>query len=178
MHKDCIILFNQLESKRKILFKKLDLVETDLLSFSPRGKKWSVLQVCYHLMRSEELSLIYLQKKIGYDTHIQQATIGSVLRSGLLYWTLRLPFKLPAPKRVAVFPDNLRWQQLKTEWTQIRKGIRTVIHNLPEGYDKKLVYRHPFSGRMTLYQMLTFFDIHISRHEKQIERLITETSLP
>ena len=178
MQKDCVTLFDQLETRRKILFKKLDLVDTDLLAFSPGIKKWSVLQVCYHLIRSEELSLVYLQKKISYDTHIQPAGIGSVIRSALLYWALRLPFKLPAPKRVAEFPGDLQWPQLKTQWIQIRNGIKAVIENLPEGYDKKLVYRHPFSGRMTLYQMLTFFDAHIHRHEKQIELLITETSLP
>ena len=172
MQKDCLSLFYQLESKRQILFKKLDLLDKDQLSFKPEAQKWSVLQVCYHLIRSEELSLIYLKKKIRYDTNIRRAGFFSFIRSSLLNLSLRIPFRLPAPKRVAEFPADLQWQQLKKQWEQIRAGIKTVIEDLPDGYHNKLVYRHPAVGRITLYQMLTFFYTHISRHEKQIERLI------
>ena len=59
------------------------------------------------------------------------------------------------------------------QWENIRIGI---IENLPDGYEKMLIYRHPLAGRLTLFQMLTFFKTHISRHENQIERLIIELS--
>jgi hypothetical protein len=100
--------------------------------------------------------------------------LGSSLRSFLLNSSLRLPFPLQAPRRVAEFPENLIWAELKIKWEQIRNGFGQILGELPDGYEKKLVYRHPAVGRLTFYQMLTFFRTHIHRHEKQIERLIEE----
>jgi hypothetical protein len=174
MKNDSLSVYNDLEKNRQRLVNKLDSIDPNILSFRPNRDKWSILQVCYHLIRSEELSLIYLCKKIQDSANILTAGLGSSLRSFLLNLSLRLPFPLPAPRRVAEFPENLTWVELKTKWEQIRNGIEQILSELPEGYETKLVYRHPAAGRLTSYQMLTFFRTHIHRHEKQIERLIKE----
>jgi len=165
-------LFNQIEAERISLIKKLDAIDQHLLVWNPNINNWSILQICYHLIRSEELSLMYLNKKIFYKSHIRPAGLITMIRSWLLNLALRAPFRLKAPRRVAEFPDDLEWSGLKQKWTQIREGIKNILETLPEEYENMSLYKHPAVGRLTLYQMLTFFQIHIKRHEKQIRQLI------
>lgn len=172
MNKKTLTLFIDLESNRQTLCDKLDSIDIDLLDYKPNLKSWSVLQVCHHLIVSEELSLLYLNKKLQYKSYIFPAGIGSSLRSLSLNLSMRLPFRLPAPQRVSEFPENLSWEDLKIRWVKVREGMRHRLSNIPEEYQFKLIYKHPAAGRLTLYQMLTFFRTHIKRHEDQISRLL------
>jgi len=165
-------LFNELEINRKSLFDKLDSIDNGLLNFKPDLHSWSVLQVCHHLIVSEELSLLYLNKKLKYKSEIPEAGIRSSFRSFSLNLALRLPFRLSAPQRVSEFPNTLIWIDLKYRWVNVRDGIKEILEKIPGEINDKLVYKHPSIGRLTLYQMLTFFRTHIKRHEDQISKLI------
>jgi len=172
MNEKCFVIFNELEVNRQSLFDKLDSLNDNSLNFTPDERSWSVVQVCHHLIVSEELSLLYLNKKLKYKSNIASSGIGSSLRSFSLNLALRLPFRLSAPQRVSEFPENLDWADLKNRWLQVREGLQQRLTNIPEEYEDKLVYKHPSAGRLTLYQMLSFFKIHISRHEGQIMRIL------
>ena len=165
-------VFNQIEINLRYLFDKLDMIDPDLLEFKPDERSWSILQVCHHLIVSEELSLLYLNKKLKYKSNIPPAGISSFLRSFSLNLFMHFPFRLSAPQRVSEFPENLDWTELKNRWTSVRAGLKTRLTNVPEEFKDKLVYKHPAAGRLTIYQMLTFFKTHINRHEGQIRRLI------
>jgi uncharacterized damage-inducible protein DinB len=172
MNKKMLSIFNELEINRQSLFNTLDSINHDLHDFRPDPQSWSILQVCHHLIVSEELSLKYLNKKLKYKTNIPPAGIRSSLSSFSLNLALRLPFRLSAPQRVSEFPEDLEWKDLKNRWSKVREGIKKRLTTIPDEFKNKLVYKHPAAGRLTLYQMLTFFKIHINRHEGQILRLI------
>jgi hypothetical protein len=177
MNTKWLSLFNELEINRHSLLEKLDVISNDLLKFTPNTASWSILQVCHHLIVSEELSLKYLNKKLQYKTNIPPADIRSSLGSFSLNLAMRFPFRLPAPQRVSEFPEDLEWKDLKNRWSQVREGIKNRLATVPDEFKDKLVYKHPSAGRLTLYQMLTFFKVHISRHEKQIDNLIKNGSV-
>ena len=170
-------LFKDLEINRQSLFEKLDSVDIDLLNFKPDLHSWSILNVCHHLIVSEELSLLYLNKKLKYKSEIASTGIRSSLRSFSLNLALRLPFRLSAPQRVSEFPANLNWDELKVRWVNVREGMQKRLTTMPEDFNDKLVYKHPSVGRLSLYQMLTFFRTHINRHESQISKLIQSGSV-
>jgi hypothetical protein len=165
-------LFYQLEINRQALFEKIDAIDDDLVKFKPDAHSWSIVQVCHHLILSEELSLQYLNKKLQYNSPIAQAGIWAFLRSSFINYALRFPIRYRAPKRVSEFPETLEWIDLKSRWVTVRIGMRERLEKIPEEYLDKLVYKHPSIGRLTIDQMLTFFKNHIFRHEKQIDRLI------
>jgi hypothetical protein len=169
-------LFSELELDRNTIVEKLDTLDQKWLVFKPDSSAWSILQVCHHLIVSEELSLQYLNKKLQNDPDIPQAGLGSIIRSFLLNFALYLPIRYSAPSRVSKFPENLEWVDLKKRWENVREGMKTILDNIPEKYVKKLVYKHPSIGRLTLKQMLSFFRTHINRHEKQINRLILSST--
>jgi hypothetical protein len=172
MNKKMQAIFSELEINRQSLFDKLDSIDDDVRTFRPDAKSWSILQVCLHLIVSEELSLLYLNKKLQYKSKIAPAGISSSLRSFSLNLVLRFPFRLSAPQRVSEFPKNLDWITLKDRWVNVREGMKKRLATIPEDMKDKLVYKHPSVGRLSLYQMLTFFRTHINRHENQISRLI------
>jgi uncharacterized damage-inducible protein DinB len=165
-------IFNQLETNRQQLFEKLDTIDADLFNFTPDTQSWSILQVCHHLIVSEELSLLYLHKKLKYKSTIPPAGISSSMRSFSLNLAIRFPFSLSAPQRVSEFPENLEWNDLKDRWEKVRDGIKTMLTTFPEELKDTLVYKHPAAGRLTIYQMLSFFKTHINRHEGQIMKLL------
>ncbi len=172
MKKEWLSVFNEIEINRRSLFDRLDSIDNDLLNFTPDAQSRSILQVCHHLIVSEELSLLYLNKKLQYKSIIAPAGISSSLRSFSLNLALRLPFRLSAPQRVSEFPENLGWADLKNRWIKVREGMQQRLKNIPEEFKDKLVYKHPSVGRLTVCQMLTFFKTHIKRHNGQIIRLI------
>jgi len=165
-------IFNELEIKRQSLFDMLDTIDNNVRIYKPDAGSWSVLHVCHHLIVSEELSLLYLNKKLQSPSTIDPAGISSSLRSLSLNLVLRFPFRLTAPQRVSDFPERLDWIELKNRWIKVREGMYKRLTNIPEEVKDKLVYKHPSVGRLTLYQMLTFFRTHINRHENQINRLL------
>ena len=165
MNIKCSAIFDELEARRKLLFDKLELLDQKVFYFTPSRQSWSILQVCHHLIVSEELSLQYLNKKLQHQSSIPAEDFRSSFRSSLLNLSLRLPIRLPAPQRVSEFPENLSWTDLKKRWLNVREGMKDRLHTIPDDYEDKLVYKHPSAGRLTLYQMLLFFKIHIDRHE-------------
>ena len=172
MNNKWLSLFNDLEISRQSLFEKLDTIDDEILSFRPDASSWSILQVCHHLIVSEELSLQYLNKKLKDKSNIQPSGIGSSIRSFSLNMAMRYPFRLSAPQRVSEFPLELSWTDLKRRWTIVREGLKIRLSTVPEELKNKLVYKHPAAGRLTIFHMLTFFRIHINRHEGQIRKLI------
>jgi len=172
MKKKTLTIFNELELNRRSLIVKLNAIDDDILYFKPDIQSWTILQVCHHLIVSEELSLLYLNKKIKYNSKIPAAGIASSLRSFSLILALRIPFRLSAPQRVSEFPDILSWDDLKDRWEKVRDGMKKRLSTIPNNLKNKLLYKHPSVGRLTIYQMLTFFRTHIKRHESQISRLI------
>ena len=176
MNKKMLSIFEKLETKRQALFNMVDTLDNDLRTYKPDTGSWSVLQVFHHLIVSEELSLMYLNKKLLSPSTIAHAGIISSLRSLSLNLALRFPFRLTAPQRVSEFPEKLDWIELKNRWINVRKGMYERLINIPEEIENRLAYKHHSVGRLTLYQMLTFFRTHINRHENQIKRLIRSGS--
>jgi hypothetical protein len=176
MNKKMLFIFEELETKRQALSDMVDTIDNDLRTYKPDAGSWSLLQVCHHLIVSEELSLKYLNKKLLSPSTIAPAGIISSLRSLSLNLALRSPFRLTAPPRVSEFPDRLDWVELKNRWTKVRESMYERLANIPEEVENRLAYKHPSVGRLTLYQMLTFFRTHINRHENQINRLIRSGS--
>jgi len=156
------------------LLKELAAHSAEALDCPPAPGKWSALQVMQHLMRSEELSMRYLQKKLSYQPDLQKAGPVTGLRSWLLRTYLQLPFKFKAPQAVdaANFESDLTLDELAGRWKATRAELRAFLDGLPDDLYDKAVYKHPFAGRLTLYGMVDFFDGHFRRHREQIRRAL------
>lgn len=166
-------LYTKLQNQRAELLNLLQNVEPELLSKSPAPGKWSVLQILNHLYVSEKISIGYVKKKsiaindVG-NTGLWQSALMIVLKI-----SQRIPIRYKAPKVVLQNTSNVTSiTDLLAQWNLLRIELKSMLTNLPENHINKLVYKHPFAGRLSLPQALEFFSEHIIHHTPQIKRIL------
>ncbi len=135
--------------------------------------QWSIAQVSNHLYLSEKLSLAYLKKKITYPDSIPGYHPKSWASLLALKYSLKSPMKFKAPASINMWKDQpiLNQKDLRQKWTTLREELFDFIRHHEEDYGTHLIYRHPFTGRMTMSQMLIFLNDHMKHHLRQIHRI-------
>lgn len=168
-------LFDNLEQKLLALEKELSVLSSEQLTKVPKPGAWSVLDILHHLKMAESYGHQYSEKKLSFNPTLPNDNWQARFRSGLLNAFNRSSFKIKAPKGVdeSFFPKDVAFDQIIMEWKAQRMALQTFLAGLdPEIYTKQ-VYKHPLGGRLSLYDMLRFFDSHFDRHYKQIQRTLT-----
>lgn len=156
------------------LFQDLSGYTNEQLNTQPEPGKWSALQVMHHLLIAEGYAQGYVRKKLSFNPKLKNAGLGDKWRLFLLWLYLSAPFKFKAPPAVAEenLPSNSSLATTKAQWQKQRLELAAQLESYsPEIFNKSL-YKHPFSGRMTLDGMLIFYQTHFDRHRKQIERTL------
>lgn len=164
--------FESLENQRSRLEEKLDQLDAQLLCIPEAEGQWSVNQVLTHLSNAEFGILRYIEKKMQGMDSLKDKNAWSMVRSVLLKGLLLSPLKYKMPKQLPEPSNELSYDQLKHQFTKNRQRIEALIKSFPEEALDKLIFRHPFAGRLSLYQTLIFMKDHYSHHLKQIDRIL------
>jgi hypothetical protein len=163
-----------LQQQLQALFSELERYSHAVLNASPGPGKWSAMQVLQHLLRSETLSLGYLQKKWSYSPELKPASFRTRWREFILASYLGVPIKFKAPKGVNEehFPEESDFSATRKQWLETRKEMEAFLSELPNEVFEKEFYRHPIAGRITIPGMLRFFERHTQRHLGQIRKTL------
>jgi len=169
--------FNAIEKSRKDLFEDLKSYDDEVINKKPSAGAWSIAQVAEHLILAEEGSLKYLQKKTQDTSKIPTAGLKSKWRFLLTNTVFVLNISFKAPK--VVVPSNKFYtiEELDAKWSQVRKDTFNLLNKLSDADYKKEIWKHAVAGKMDIYQMLAFFNIHFNRHRKQVYRTLAEVVL-
>ena len=161
-----------LDSKTSSLFKKLENLPYNALSFS--DDKWSILQVLYHVWLAEISSEKYIRTKIQYPETIIKTPVSSYIKAFLTKYFLLLGFTINAPKVTAEFPDKISLKELQNNWKNSRSSFCKLINELEQKkLADKAIFRHALMGRINLSLTLYFFELHFNHHLKQINKRIS-----
>mgnify|MGYP001227899541 CR=1 FL=1 len=174
MKKSHRLKINQLNEALEHLLADLKNYQHQQLAARPGQGAWSALDVMQHLMLAEGRSVQYVKKKTSSPATLKKASFAATMRSVLLKLSLLLPVKYKAPAIVNEdhFREDVKLDELATEWRAIRTELSLVLKNLhPDWYNKE-IFRHALAGRMTMDGMLDFFHDHFARHRKQIDRTL------
>lgn len=163
---------DQLDIDLRILFKDLEGYSEPTLNKPPKTATWSVFQIMHHLMLAEQLSFKYVQKKIDNDAPLNDANIISKMRGVFINSILKLPIKAKAPTVVADLPEYSTFWEVVKQWKGQREYMRAYFKDLPEEFFNKEIYKHPMGGRISIEDMLSFFQNHYKRHLKQINKTL------
>ena len=160
--------------KIEALLKELADYADPTLNRSPRPGAWSALQVCWHLIEAESLSLAYVRKKMQATDDLPKAGWKSGRAKMTLWFYLNTPLRFKAPAVVAdeKLPERSNLHETRARWMQVRAAWRDYFEQLPNDLLDKAVYRHPFVGRLSWSGVFTFFVQHFMRHRKQIRRTL------
>ncbi len=164
--------FDTLEFLRQDILKITEGIDNEILKKNPSDNEWSVIEICNHLMVIEQLSIGYIRNKIEKADQAKPVNFKSKIRGFIMRIALSLPLKFKAPKAVSQIPAPKSFSDLSMIWDMTRKELWKVIEKVPEGSYNKAFFKHPFSGYMTIEDMLDFFIVHNKHHIKQIKRTL------
>ena len=165
-------LWEKLEQDRLALFAFLEKQPPSVLNQKPAPDKWSANQNVLHLLQAEAASLAYMKKKLSFGSDLPQAGFRSKFRRFLLWAAFALPLKFKAPSQLAKMPDDLDFEELKQQWSSLRADYYIFLKDMPDTLVTAELWRHQIAGKMTVLQMIDFFEDHMKRHRGQIERTL------
>lgn len=175
MQKSALIHRNERYSSRvNDLLRSLESFSDETLNKKPANGGWSAIQTMHHVLLTEELSLAYIHKKLGFNPDLGPAGPGAYVRGFLLWAYLSTPIKFKAPKHVGddYLPAYASLADTRTRWLKAREAWSDFFAGMPDSMVGQAVYKHPRAGRLGWSQMLSFFETHFSRHAKQVRKAI------
>ena len=165
--------FRRLDTLKIMIMAKARSLSVEEYGYQTNPNSWSAGQIVNHLYLSEKLSLAYVKKKLQYPDTVPEFSIRSwwsVFRYRFLFAAARMK----APRQINMWDGQevLSVDELNRKWEDLRSELRSfILENYPR-FPTHLVFRHPFSGRMTFRQMLGFFGDHIIHHMRQMDRVL------
>ena len=166
--------FERLEENKNKLFSLILPLSDQQYFQQPSKHAWSVAQTANHLFMSESLSLAYLKKKLSYPDAVPPYR----MRSWAGVWLIKLVFatswRRKAPANINMWGDQPIFpkSELEAKWNALRAETILFLLANADKFGRHLAYRHPFAGRMTMRQMLIFFNDHLLKHTRQVQRII------
>jgi hypothetical protein len=167
-------LWQKLEQQRVDLFKELEKRDPSVLNRKTTPEAWSANQNLEHLLSAEKSSYSYLTKKLSSGT-------SGIPKAGFKSWgrrlMLRVAFALPtlkfkAPPSLGELPETSDFQDLKKRFANQRAELKNLLDSLPNETLEGEVWKHAVAGKMSIAQMLDFFEDHFDRHEQQLKRAL------
>ena len=175
MNKEIESQLDALEKSKNEMLSILSQWSEEELNQKPDDKSWSALQVVEHVMGSEKGTLGYMKKKTqAAPEDLPEATEENRLASIQLNEVLKSTKRYTKPD---VMPDpegKYSFDQYSAEWNQLHDVYRQFFEKLNDKYLDRQVFRHPFSGMLSVQQTLAFLINHIAHHMHQINRLKQE----
>ncbi|MDX2002439.1 MAG: DinB family protein [Chitinophagales bacterium] len=171
--------FDKLELQRKHLLTEAAKLRAEQLIFRPTPESWCILEVFDHLMTAERNGLKYMRKKfLGIDK-IPKANMMARFRSTILTTALSLPIKYKAPPAAAIARrEYYDFDEMALEWDSIRQEWKEFLDQFDAPSAKKLVFKHPLAGMLTVTQAIGFIQQHVKHHIPQIARIKAHPDFP
>lgn len=163
--------FERLERARAELVGRLSGIDEETLNRRPRDDAWSVVQVLHHVMLAEDLSVAYIERRLG-EAGSGRAGLMERLRSWALTIAMRSPFRFTAPPMAAEVPERDSLRNVAARWEENRDRMREVFARIPAEAIDRAVYRHPVMGMMSIDHAVRFLEEHLAHHERQIDRTL------
>jgi len=166
LHKKYLIL----EENRKKLYHLLESLDSVKLNYRPAEDKWSITQIVFHLVKAEQLSVISINTE-SRKPGGRKAGMSAHFRSLLLNSSLMTPLKFKAPLILGNMPKEYDINELLTKWLTVRNKLHNALGEIDNESGKKYLFKHPYAGRLNIYQTMEFLVRHFNHHNRQIKKL-------
>lgn len=159
------IVNDSLYETRNDLVKEITLLSDAQINRKPDMNKWSIAQVCHHLVLVEKATIKAISRGLKEEsTHEKHKKIHLVL--------LDRTKKIQAPKIVEPNEEPFEVQQMIDMLSDSRKNLLDFISTIE---DKSVLaeksMRHPALGELPLDQWIEQIYLHEQRHIEQIKEI-------
>lgn len=164
-------IFEELELQRVEILNRVKGLPVEKFNLAPSPEKWSISQILTHILIAEQLSVGYMKKKALGIGQLKNSGLSESICLGLLKISQRIPYiKYKAPKVVlAHTPPAFPIAELTMRWETQRNDLKVFLDGIADMDVKKVIYKHPFFGRLDARQAMIFFREHINHHKPQIK---------
>jgi hypothetical protein len=167
-------LYGKIETQRKSLLLSLSHLSNEQLNTHPPSK-WSINQIIAHLITAENLSILYLNKKILSINEVKDSGFVEEMKMILLTVSQRLPLKFKAPKIVVDRTSSeTDLNKLIAEWDLTRLELKNILGRIETPHIKRKIYRHVRVGMLNIEQAVKFIGEHVGHHTPQIKKLLKQ----
>ena len=167
---DIQAIYDRLVAKREQLLKRLDSLESGVLSFKAGPDKWSIVEVVEHLVIAEDDLIAQLTE----EGHSPVLDIES--RSAKKYQTvikvMERDIEVDVPHESMEPRGRVALEDLLHQWHDIRKTLLGLLAGIKKEKIHAMIYRHPYAGPLDISETLHFFEVHYDNHMRQIDRIL------
>jgi|AntRauTorcE11897_2_1112592.scaffolds.fasta_scaffold35355_1 uncharacterized damage-inducible protein DinB len=172
MNNDIENQLDALEKSKNDMLSFLSQWSEEELNQKSEDNSWSALQVVEHVMGSEKGTLGYMKKKTqAAPEDLPEATEENRLASIQLNEVLKSTKRYKKPDAVPDPEGNFSFDQYSSEWNKLHLAYRDFFENLDNDYLDRQIFRHPFSGMLSVRQTIDFLINHITHHKHQLQRI-------
>ena len=147
---------------------------------APIENAWTPLQTLHHIYLAERSSVDYLLYKFGQEEDPPPSNLRTILNGKVLLAAFATPKKFTSPEAVdsrnVVSSRSLKLESIAYDLKLTRNELGDLLRNAPSSWKTAAVFRHPVAGRMSLMDMLRFFQTHQTRHIRQIKRALAQNA--
>lgn len=164
---------NEMDGRLSQLEKEVRIHSQENLTTPQQEGKWSVIQVMSHLYDSELSVMAYIQKKTTEGNRdLKKTGLKNWFKSVSMGIAFKSPFKFKSPEVVAHPSNDWIVDDLFQQWNAWRTKMRSQLMQIDHDVVDKGIFKHPYAGRLNLWQTFDFFKNHFDRHHKQIIRIL------
>ena len=158
-------MFDNLNETRNRLVNEITLLSDVQINSKPESNKWSIAQVCHHLVLVEEASIKAIAWGLKNNDNSQLEPISIEL-------ILDRTQKINAPKMVEPIEQSFEIQQIIDLLDDSRKKLITFLSTIEDVsiLSEKSV-KHPAFGYLPLNQWIELIYLHEQRHIEQIKEI-------
>lgn len=150
------------------------------VQFKPSPESWSICQITEHIVWAEQIGINRMWQAVNGAKNNLPVWQGEAIHHGLsieeiIEKTWQTKEKVPEVAKP-------HWGGPIEYWIAGLKACQKVLDKLAvelEGFDpSQIIYPHPISGPMNLWQRLDFLRFHLDRHREQIMRVKRTKGFP
>ncbi|MES2520865.1 MAG: DinB family protein [Bacteroidota bacterium] len=166
-------LIHEVEQARSAFIQSVSGLSFEQVNFKPAADVWSVLQNTEHIVRAEQSGVSGIFKALDGIANHRPVWEGIPVHQGLSIEEIvdkTWQTKEQVPEIAAPI-----WGGSIDYWIAMLKSqsiLLAELGKLLEGRNlEEIIYPHPISGPLNIYQRIEFLRFHLNRHQSQVERL-------
>lgn len=166
-------LIEQVEQSRELFIEACSGLTKEESIFKQSKDSWSITDIAEHIVRAEWGGVNGIWAAIDGYRNNKPVWSGENMNDGLNIE--EIVNKTWLPHQPAPEPARPQWGGPIEFWLLCLRNCKITLAETfrqMEGLDPaKIIYPHPLSGPLNVYQRMEFLRYHMERHQRQIEKI-------
>jgi hypothetical protein len=166
-------LIEKVEHARENFLNACSGITREQANYKISPDEWSITDIAEHIVRAEWGGVSGIWNAIDGFLHNEPAWSGENINQGLSIETI--VERTWQPHQPAPEPARPQWGGPLEFWLICLKNCKITLAETArkmEGLDpEQIIYPHPISGPLHVYQRMEFLRYHMERHQRQIEKI-------